>query len=259
MSRTVLYEQDDHRNLLLAAVSAGEGVDTNQHLIIDGHEALLLDPGGAKLYSRVATLVSRERERYEAELKYVFLSHQDPDVVASVNGWLMTTGATGLISTLWKRFMPHFGCDKLVYSRLEGVPDEGMVIRLGSRELVLLPAHFLHSVGNLHLYDPTSKVLYTGDLGVSLGEDGREVEDFDAHVSHMRGFHERYMTNTGALRGWLKMARTLDVEIVAPQHGALFRGRPMVLRLFDWLETLECGYDRMKDVYRVPTGFAAPR
>ena len=28
-----------------------------------------------------------------------------------------------------------------------------------------LPAHFLHSVGNFHIYDPIAKILYTGDLG----------------------------------------------------------------------------------------------
>lgn len=211
---------------------------------------LLLDPGGAKLYAKVASLVGRERE--EANLKYLFFSHQDPDVVASINGWLMTTEATGLISDLWRRFMPHYGCDKLVYARLQGVPDEGQWITLGRRDLVILPAHFLHSVGNLHLYDPTSKILYTGDLGASLGEEEREVTDFEAHIPLMRAFHERYMASGAALRAWLRMARSLDVEIVAPQHGAIFRGRSAVDRLFAWLEGLECGLDRMSEGYRVP-------
>jgi flavorubredoxin len=250
MSSITLFDVEGHRNVLLPEADAGEGVDTNQHLIIDSGEALILDPGGTKLYTKV--FASTAKESHGAKLKFVFLSHQDPDIVASLNGWLMTTDATGLISSLWKRFIPHFGSDKLVFSRVEGIPDQGRRITLGKRELILLPAHFLHSVGNLHLYDPTSKILYTGDLGVSLGEEYREVSDFDVHIPLMKGFHERYMASSAALQAWVRMARTLDVEIVAPQHGALFRGKAMVNRLYDWLETLECGIDRMSDIYRVP-------
>jgi flavorubredoxin len=250
MSSITLFDADGHRNVLLPEADAGEGVDTNQHLIIDSGEAMILDPGGTKLYTKV--FASTAKESQGAKLKYVFLSHQDPDIVASLNGWLMTTDATGLISALWRRFIPHFGSDKLVYSRVEPIPDEGMRLRLGQRELIVLPAHFLHSIGNFHVYDPTSKILYTGDLGVSLGEEGREVGDFDRHVPLMRGFHERYMASTTALRAWVRMERTLDVEVVAPQHGALFRGKETIGRLWDWLETIECGIDRMADIYKVP-------
>ena len=93
--------------------------------------------------------------------------------------------------------------------------------------------------------------LYTGDLGASLGQDYREVPDFDAHIPLMEGFHRRYMSSTAALRAWVGMARTLDVQIIAPQHGALFRGE-MVGQFYDWLETLECGIDAMADVFKVP-------
>ena len=60
------------------------------------------------------------------------------------------------------------------------------------------------------------------------------------------------MSSNAALRAWLKMVRPLDIEIVAPQHGALMRGRPMIDAFFDWLEGLECGIDYMPDVFRVP-------
>lgn len=250
MSSMVLFEADGHRNVLLPEADAGEGVDTNQHVIVDNGEAMILDPGGTKLYTRV--FASTAKESQGARLKYVFLSHQDPDIVASLNGWLMTTDATGLISSLWRRFIPHFGSDKLVYSRVEGIPDGGQRITLGKRELIVVPAHFLHSVGNFQVYDPTSKILYTGDLGVSLGEEDREVKDFDAHIPLMKGFHQRYMASGKALRAWVAMVRQLDVEIIAPQHGALFRGKPMVERLLSWLEELPCGIDLLEGIYKIP-------
>ena len=59
----------------------------------------------------------------------------------------------------------------------------------------MIPAHFLHSAGNFQVYDPVSKVLYTGDLGASIGMDYMDVTDFDAHLrigsalSPLEGFY----------------------------------------------------------------------
>jgi len=250
MASEILFEGDEHRNVLLDDYGDGIAVQANQHLVIDHGEGIILDPGGHKVYSKVlAETMSRLRT---AKLRYIFLSHQDPDIVAAANGWLMTTDAEAWISSLWVRFVPHFGLDRLVVERLKPIPDEGMILPLGQRELWILPAHFLHSCGNFHIYDPTSKILYTGDLGASIGPEYRSVHDFDAHVPSMEGFHRRYMVSRAALQGWVRMARELDVEVIAPQRGAYIRGKEMIGRFYDWLESLECGVDLMADKYRVP-------
>jgi flavorubredoxin len=127
-----------------------------------------------------------------------------------------------------------------------------MRLPLGSSELLVLPAHFLHSCGNFHLYDPVSKIFYSGDLGASIGTEAREVADFDAHLPHMEGFHKRYMAGNKALRAWVAMARKLEIETIAPQHGALFKGKAMVGRFLDWCEGLQCGMD-LFDEYQVPS------
>ena len=99
--------------------------------------------------------------------------------------------------------MPHFGIDQLMETRLKGIPDPGMWLDLGGSEIAILPAHFPHSPGNFHVYDPQSRILYSGDLGASLGADGYKVLDFDAHVRFMAGFHRRYMASSVALwAGW---------------------------------------------------------
>ena len=139
-----------------------------------------------------------------------------------------------------------------MFERVDPIPDEGMVLDLEGSQMVVIPAHFLHSVGNFHLYDPISKILYTGDLGASVGLEERVVTDFDAHIPYMEGFHRRYMSSTRAVRAWVQMARALDIDTIAPQHGALFQGPEMVARFLDWLETLECGIDHMPDCFQVP-------
>ena len=244
-----LFEGSGHRNLLLPDFGHGLAVQTNQHLIIHDDHGMVLDPGGHKVYNRVlseATGLLRG-----GKLRYLFLSHQDPDIIAAVNGWLMTTEADAFISSLWVRFVPHFGLDRLVEDRLHAIPDEGMMLDLAGAELMILPAHFLHSAGNFQVYDPRSKILYSGDLGASLGMDYDVVSDFDAHLQYMEGFHKRYMASKVALRAWVSMIRQLDIELIAPQHGAMFKGPQMCKRFIDWCEGLECGVDLL-DGYQLP-------
>jgi flavorubredoxin len=252
MGNTVLFESASHKNILLEDFNTGsQAVQANQHVILDGKEGMILDPGGHKIYSKVLGATLSELGR--AQLKWIFLSHQDPDIVAATNGWLMTTDADAWVSSLWTRFVPHFGLDHLMEKRLRAIPDPGMMLELGATKLAIVPAHFLHSPGNFQIYDSVSKILYSGDLGASIGMDYIEVNDFDAHIKHMDGFHRRYMPSGRTMRAWAKMVRPLDINMIAPQHGALFRGKEMCNKFIDWCEGLSCGVDVMDDVYRIPT------
>ena len=251
MGTLELFASGTHRNILLEDFSSGLSVQANQHVIVDGMDAIILDPGGHKVYAKV--LSSTLHEIGSAQLKHIFLSHQDPDIVAATNGWLMTTDADAWISGLWTRFVPHFGLDSFLEDRLHPIPDEGQFLKLGSTELMLIPAHFLHSAGNFQVYDPVAKILYTGDLGASLGMTYRVVPDFDAHIQYMQGFHQRYLPAGRFLKLWSAMVRQLDIEIIAPQHGALFRGKAMCDRFIDWLEMLPCGVDLMAGSFKLPT------
>lgn len=245
-----LFETADHKNLMFDDLSEGASVQANQHLIVCGGESILLDPGGHKIYTKLFAETSGIVPL--DGIKYLFLSHQDPDIVAAINGWLMTTDAIAYASELWLRFIPHFGVDSMVIDRLKGIPDEGMNLTVGGVELKMIPAHFLHSTGNFQLYDPVSKILYSGDLGASLGQSYSSVTDFDSHIQYMEGFHRRYMPSTKALKMWVNTARKLDIDIIAPQHGAVFPTKELSHQFIDWCDTIECGADIMGDSFPIP-------
>ncbi|MDX8393465.1 MAG: MBL fold metallo-hydrolase [Mariprofundales bacterium] len=245
----ILFDQDDHKNIFFDDYTEGEMVSANQHLIMHEGKGVLLDPGGHKVYPKVFSALSHYLPPYS--LDTIFLSHQDPDIVASLNGWLMVTDANALLPAIWKRFVAHFGVDGSVMDRLHGIPDAGMKLNLNGCELLVIPAHFLHSAGNFHLYDPISKILYTGDLGASI-VDYRFVEKFHDHIGNMAGFHRRYMSGNIACRLWADMVRPLDIKIIAPQHGAIFVGKNLVHQFIDWVSSLQAGPEVMQDLYRLP-------
>jgi flavorubredoxin len=245
-----LFASGEHRNVMFHDLGGGTMVQANQHVIIDHGEAMLLDPGGHKVYSQLfsqlATVVPPKG------LKHLFFSHQDPDIVAAANGWLMVTDAQAYASALWMRFIPHFGVDKLVVDRIQPIPDEGMTVQVGQTRVVLLPAHFLHSPGNFQVYDPAAKILYTGDLGASLGCEYTHVTDFASHVPYMQGFHERYLSGTRALKAWVRTVAQLDVEHLVPQHGAILSGKALVTAFVQWIDTLVVGVDRLGEAFPIP-------
>lgn len=252
MPSTELFNNGTHRNILLEDFGHGLAVQANQHLIVHNGCAMLLDPGGHKVYSKSRGEVDVVARATGAKLTDLFISHQDPDICAALNGWLMTSDAMAHVPTVWARFITHFGVDKLVSERIVPIDDAGRWLDLGGCQLALIPAHFLHSCGNFQVYDPTSKILYSGDLGASLGIDYFIVPDFEAHLPSMEGFHRRYMPSNVALRAWAKMARGMDIETIAPQHGAVFKGKEMVGKFIDWIETLETGLDIMTGNLQLP-------
>ncbi len=45
------------------------------------------------------------------------------------------------------------------------------------------------STGNFRIYDPTSKILYSDNLGAPIGAPYMIVPDFEDHIHYMERFH----------------------------------------------------------------------
>ena len=255
----VLFDNGTHKCLCFDDLVTGEGVQPNQFLIVDGDQYMLLDPGGDLTYTPLSLELSKHIP--VQDLTYIFASHQDPDIIAALDKWLLHTKAKVICSRLWARFLPHLTANYLAvshgistYDRIIALPDRGQSLPLGKCQLKAVPAHFLHSVGNFQLYDPVSKILFSGDMGASLVDDAQPVSDFAAHLSTMEGFHRRYMASNKVCRLWADMVRKMDVEMIVPQHGRPFVGQAMITTFLDWIGQLECGMDLMG-----PADYTLPR
>lgn len=245
---TVLFDTGSHRCVAFNDLVRGDdGVQANQFLIQNGEHAALLDPGGALLYNPLILAMGQYIK--PTEVDYILCSHQDPDIIGSVDKWMLYTQATVVCSELWGRFVPHVvpgymknaGRDRYML-----IPDQGGAVELGEAKVHLLPAHFMHSVGNFCFWDPTSRILFSGDVGASLVASGEPyqfiADDFDNHRRRMEGFHRRYMGSNKVLRFWVNMVRELDPVMIVPQHGLPLKEQAM-RDFLTWLEQLECGID----------------
>lgn len=213
-------------------------IDTNQYLIKDGNRSLLLDPGGIEMFSAMLASVTRH-VRIE-DIAELFASHQDPDIISSLGLWDKALPHARLHAPwLWEGFIRHFGCNNIEYV---GIPDEGCELELNNTQITFVPAHYLHSSGNYHVYDAKAKILMSGDVGAALepADANIFVEDFKTHTASMTLFHQRWMPSNEAKNDWIARVRQLDIEMMAPQHGRIFKGDD-VKRFLDWFEELNVG------------------
>lgn len=244
MRSEILFDSGDHKWIVLGrdAEKKNEVIDTNEFIIVDNGQAILLDPGGIEIFPQVLTEMTRFVST--ANIKAIIASHQDPDIASSLAMWLdLVPDVKIYCSWIWTGFIAHFGMGTEL--KLIGVPDEGMELQIGNTNsmIYLVPAHYCHSSGNFSCYDPKANILFSGDIGAGLLPNNDYpffVDNFEKHIPLMEKFHRRWCPSTPALKAWVNRVRQINPDIIAPQHGSLFRGEN-VHKLLNWLDNLEVG------------------
>jgi len=246
----VLYDNDGHKCIMFSfddETHEDSFLSVNQYLIVKHGIGILIDPGSESIFDELYDAVSEHVEIQN--IRYIFFSHQDPDVSGSIAQWAISTKAKFIISSLWVRFMSHYGFTEM--SRVMSLADHGAKLKFGEDYIKFIPAHFLHSPGNFSLYDTKSKMLFSGDIGAAIlnsPQSYKKVENFEEHKEHLLGFHKRYMGSNKLCRAWVKKIEKLEVDIIAPQHGFVFEEENVGLFL-EWLKSLECGSDLLEEIY----------
>jgi len=240
MKNLKIYEGKDHEWIVFGrdAEKPKKIIDTNQYLIKTPREGILLDPGGIELFS--AMLASIVHFMPVDQITHIFASHQDPDIISSLGLWDKTIShATLHAPWLWEGFLRHYGCESLTYA---SIADKGGSLKMDGIDLQFIPAHYMHSSGNFSVYDPVAKILFSGDIGAGFNkpDDPLFVEDFDTHISSIKKFHQRWMPSERAKMAWIERVRKLDIQMLCPQHGSIYKDEN-VGRFLNWLESIEVG------------------
>jgi len=236
-----IFKKGDHEWLIFGQdpEKPANVADTNQVLIVDGGDALLIDPGGFDTFPAVLAALS-ERVPIEA-VRRIFISRPDPDVASSMPLWLRVCpgGADIVTAQVWQDVVTHLDANAAVTP----IPDEGLEIPVGDTIGVsAIPAPYLPSPGDFHIYDAEAHALYTGAVGSAAmpaeGWNGYVVQDFDRHAELMQPYHERMMPSDAARDAWLSKISNLDIDLLVPGRGMVFKG-DNVDRFIDWFAGLK--------------------
>ena len=219
------------------------GVDTqdsfrcNPYLLIDGDEAVLIDPGGLLTAHGV---VARVRELADTtSIRYIIAHHQDPDVISAVN---------------YLRKLVHPDCKVVCHSRMSvlirhfgaGFPfmdidKSGWQLTFGTgRTLKFAHTPYLHSPGAIVTYDARSQTVFTSDLFGGITEKWK-LEAGSNYLDQIVAFHVNYMPSVNILATGIENIRSLGpIRRIAPQHGSIIQGAD-VERLMTAVSELQVG------------------
>ena len=196
----------------------------NAYIIVDGDRGVLFDPGGRQGFEQVRDNVAKLVD--PARVTAMVLSHEDPDVAASMVDWLDTNPEMKVISSARAHvLLSHYG--RAGYDAFDIC--ENPVLELGSGStLRFIEAPFLHFPGAfLATYDTWSAFLMSGDAWATLDFNWHLfVEDWDEHVAALDLFHIDYMASNVAAHGFAGRLAGLDIRAILPQHGSVIPTAP---------------------------------
>ncbi|MBN2529377.1 MAG: protein kinase [Deltaproteobacteria bacterium] len=204
--------------------------------------AMLIDPGPPRDLDSITKNISSVIESVE-NLNYIYINHQDPDVAGNAAELQRTNPQVQVICSedTW-RMARHYGLDAKRYISLESIPGHRIGFSTG-HHICFIPTPFCHARGAAMVYDPDSRVLFSGDLfaGASA-RDGYFFSDDD--IDGIQLYHQVYMPSGRALRRALQRIAELNPapRAIAPQHGNIISQKKIPV-VMDALQKLRVGMD----------------
>ncbi len=236
----LLFKEGDHKIYWL-------GIDEktifrcNVYMICDGDEFIIVDPGNRNYFEKVKEKISKIGD--PKNIVGIILSHQDPDICASIPDWLEFNKELMIISSRRTNvLLPHYGISD--YSFLDIAIDHKFEFKSG-RVLEFIEAPFLHFAGAFVTLDKTANFLFSSDIWAALDIDWKLVvntNEFIMHETYMDLFHVDYMASNIAARGFVRKLEGKSIDAILPQHGSLINTDDVQNAIY-YLENLQCGTD----------------
>lgn len=239
----VLAEQGERVWLVFRRPAAAENGAryTSHYVVCAGDEALLIDPGGPADFGPLLAAVSEK------------IDIQKITAIIASRGAAQIAGALGMWAEVLGHETPIYAADMLLPDllhidpdlNLQGVGENGAEVSMADGGgLHILPAPYLPTASAVSVYDPTARVLYTGDIGTVEGQWADDTTPFSAQfslVGHaMNAFHQSWFASGPARDDWLSRIEGLSVDIIAPRAGPCFQGKD-VLHFIRWLAAMDVG------------------
>lgn len=197
------------------------GSTYNAYLIID-EKITLVDtvkaPFAAEMISRIKSVIDPSKIDYIVS-NHVEMDHSGAikDVLAlAPNAKVVTSAPQGV-----KGLTAHYG-------EMDFMPvKSGDTLSLGSRTLSFVPTPMLHWPDNMVTYCPEEKILFSNDaFGQHYASGGRfdDEEPLGDVLHEARTYYANIvMPYSTQAAGAVKAAEGLDIELIAPSHGVMWR------------------------------------
>ena len=233
------------------------GISYNAYLIVDQKVALI--EGGVKIdYARpflnnISSVVDISR------IDYIVVNHMEPDHTGTLPILYELAPDSKIVTTaLGKKMLADFyGIDDP--NRIIVVKDNDK-INLGGKEIQFFTIPGVHWPETMATYEISQKILFSGDAFGTFGALGGKLFDDEIDLEFYLREGRRYFANivgmyTGPVQNALRKLGSLEIKIIAPSHGPIWRSNPeMIINLYDKLSKYKSD-DKVLIVYGTMYGF----
>lgn len=232
------------------------GLHCNPYLIIEGAEAVLIDGGNRDDFSTVMLKTLRTGLNL-SKISRLIYQHYDPDLCGSLPQLesIINNDVLRIISHRENNVFIHYYSSKTKKLDLHEIDNKFDFVT--GRTLEFYSTPFCHQPGSFVTYDKKTKTLFSSDLfgsfdinwklGLELDEACRNCIDTDVcsvnltkcPIKGIAEFHRRIMPSNKALKYSLDLIESLDINIVAPQHGSIITSKDDVKAVIRHLRSIE--------------------
>lgn len=220
----------------LGARIKGMAMNCNTYLVVDGDEGVLIDPGPVTSFGTTRESLAEILD--PAKLSLMVVHHDGPDACSAIPRF-REAGIDVPVACHWRTSVQlgFYGQAGETYV----VNEQGWEWSFRSgRSLAFLPAPYCHFAGSIMTWDERTNTLFSGDIfGAMTAGPGMYADEDPSYAEAMKSFHEHFMPSREILKAVTSSILSLDVALVAPQHGRLIRRD--IRQNLDILRSLACG------------------
>ena len=230
----------------------------NPYLIIEGDEAVLIDAGSRPDFPVVMMKILQTGISPE-QITTLIYQHSDPDLCGSMPNMIDICKNPKLIvlSESSSNMFISYYIERERQSLLRSIDDYGFKFTFGGRVLQFVKTPYAHNAGSFATYDKRTKTLFSSDLFGSLSRQWDLYIDLEDYcytcndydhclmnkvycpLPDILEFHKQVMPSEKALRYAMDDFRKLDIEMIAPQHGSIFKKKKDIHFIIDKLAGLK--------------------
>lgn len=211
------------------------------YLVVDGGEAVIIDPGSAKPAFHEVILRKARQVVDLKQIRYMVVQHQDPDLCAALPLFepLVHDAYEICVPLEAAVLVQHYGMKKALRTL-----DDGDTLTFGDgRTLTFMMTPYCHFVGAMVTFDKQTGTVFSSDIFGGFSDDNRLYAG-DNYIVQMSTFMGEYFGSGRALDYALKRLEKLDgehgIERLCPQHGCVI-GKGRIPACFKALRELETG------------------
>lgn len=198
-----------------------EWLQTNAYVVIEGDEAVIIDPGSVLDFDVVVKKILKVCT--PKSIVYVILHHQDPDLCGSTVEFEKLSDFTVCMPERSSVFAYFYGIKSYVYPVSRD--NEFIQFKTG-RKLRFLMTPYCHSPGAMVTYDEKNQVLFSSDIFGVFSRTWKlyaDMVEYKEHLKSMKRFMEPFMASKRAVMNFVRKVEKLPIKMICPQHGSVLR------------------------------------